>query len=171
MPDDDFESPANGSPDKPSKSSRKREMQLLRDLGERLLSIPDEQLSRLSDPRLIEAVNACKKITKGNARKRQLQYIGKLLRTADADEVHRLVDRYDAGSRTHVLRFHQLEQWREALIAQEPAAMDEILAAHPQVDRQHLRQLVRNAIIERVEERQPPVHYRRLFQYLKSLVD
>jgi len=170
MPDDLETTGGEAPPEKPSKSSRKREMQMLRDLGERLLSIPDEQLSRLPAD-LVEAVNACKKITKGNARKRQLQYIGKLLRNGDADEVQRLVDRYDAGSRAHVLQFHQLEQWREHLIAGEPAAMDEILAAYPQVDRQHLRQLVRNAITERTAERQPPVHYRKLFQYLKSLVD
>jgi len=171
MPDDLEPTGGETPPEKPSKSSRKREMQVMRDLGERLLSIPDEQLSRLPDTDLVEAVNACKKITKGNARKRQLQYISKLLRNANVDEVQRLVDRYDARSRTHVLQFHQLERWRENLIAEEPAAMDEILATYPQVDRQHLRQLVRNAITERNAERQPPVQYRKLFQYLKSLVD
>ena len=71
--DDEFEERG------PSKSQRKREMQLLRDLGEKLLSLPVDHLEKISEPAIIVAVQDCKKITKGNARKRQIQFIGKLL--------------------------------------------------------------------------------------------
>ena len=86
---DDFDDSQQGE-DLPSKSQRKRDMLALRDLGEKLLAVPDERLRGLSDSNLVEAVLACKKINKGNARKRQLQYIGKLMRSADVDEIHRL---------------------------------------------------------------------------------
>ncbi len=153
----------------PSKSQRKRDMQALRDLGERLLDVPEEELGKLSDTDLVEAVRTFRKITRGNARKRQLQYIGKLMRNADIDEIRELLDRFDAGSRTHVQQFHQLEQWRERLIGGDDRVMEEIAARHPELDRQHLRQLTRNAAAERREEKEPPVQFRKLFQYLKSL--
>ena len=174
MPDDFLEPDApDDLPDQPSKSQRKRELHALKDLGEQLLNIPEEQLQRLSNPDLVEAVMACKRITKGNARKRQLQYIGKLLRKDDpvVQEVRELVDRFDARSQAHVALFHQLEQWREALIEEDPTVLDDIANEYPQVDRQHLRQLTRQAIDERNAAREPPVHFRKLFQYLKSLAD
>lgn len=154
-----------------SKSQRKRDSHALRDLGERLLDVPEEQLLKLKDQDLQVAIIACKKITKGNARKRQLQYIGKLLRKSDPTEAQSLVDRMDASSRAHVQKFHQLEQWRDRLIAEDSSAVEEITSLYPQADRQRLRQLVRAAITEQAEERQPPVNYRKLFQYLKSLAD
>lgn len=159
---------AHDTIDRPSKSQRKRDMHGLRDLGERLLSVPEEKLRGLTDTSVVEAVLACKKITKGNARKRQLQYIGKLIRASDVDEIQQLVDRLDASTRAHVTRFHQLEQWRERLTTKDVGAMEEVFGAFPEIDRQHLRQLVRKAIVERDEERQPPIHFRRLFQYLKD---
>lgn len=161
----------NLSPDgeaRPSKSEKKREMHALRDLGEELLDVPENQLGRLSDTRIVEAVLACKKITRGNARKRQLQYIGKLMRTADVDEIRALVDRLNAGSSAHVARFHRLEQWREGLIAGDPRTMEDVLTEIPDIDRQHLRQLVRAAVSEREQDKEPPVNFRKLFQYLKD---
>ena len=152
----------------PSKSQRKRDMHALRDMGERLLDIPQAQLKGLSDTAIVEAVMACKKITKGNARKRQLQYIGKLMRKTDVDEIRTLLDRLDASKGAHVAQFHQLEQWRERLIAEDPAAMEEVFGAFPDMDRQHLRQLVRHAIAERDAAREPPIYFRRLFQFLKE---
>ena len=152
----------------PSKSQRKREMHALRDMGEKLLTVPEAQLKGLSDMAIVDAVMACKKITKGNARKRQLQYIGKLMRKTDVEEIRIMLDRLDASTGAHVAQFHRLEQWRERLIEQDPAAMEEVFDAFPDIDRQHLRQLVRNAITEREAAREPPVYFRRLFQFLKE---
>lgn len=172
MPDETLE-PQDFDDRAPSKSQRKREVHALKDLGEKLLDIPEDQLLKLKNAGIIAAVQACKRITKGNARKRQLQYIGKLLRKDETDvaQVQELVDRFDTSSQAHVAQFHQLEQWREGLIDQSPGVMEQIISTYPDVDRQHLRQLARNAIDERKEERDPPVHFRKLFQYLKSLLD
>ena len=80
-----------------------------------------------------------------------------------------MVDRFDAGSRSHVTQFHKLEQWRERLIEGDNHVLDEIFARFPGVDRQHLRHLTRKAITEREKSPEPPLQYRKLFQYLKSL--
>ncbi len=153
----------------PSKSQRKRDMQSLRDLGEKLLLLPADHLEQVSEPAIIAAVQDCKKITKGNARKRQLQYIGKLLNKTDIAEIQSLVDRFDASSRTHVTQFHKLERWRERLIEGDNSVLDDISTQFPGVDRQHLRQLTRKAISEKEKSAEPPIQYRKLFQYLKSL--
>jgi ribosome-associated protein len=162
----------NGEP--ASKSQRKREMQELRQMGEKLVQLTDEQLIPLSNTAIIDALRDCRRITKGNARKRQIQYIGKLLRNIEIDEIRNLIDRYDASSRTHARQFHQLENWREQLISGDFSALDEIAAIYPGLDRQHLKQLTRKAIQEqqKLASDQPngaSIQYRRLFQYLKSL--
>ena len=156
------------NPLQPSKSQRKRDVKAITELGEKLLGIPDDQLMNIPYSEIIESDIACKRITKGNARKRQLQYLGKQLRQVDLDPIHQLIDRFDASSRDHVLHFHQLETWRELLINQDKNVMGEILDQLPDIDRQHLRQLVRNAISERAGNIDPPVHFRKLFQYLKT---
>ncbi|HJL60784.1 MAG TPA: ribosome biogenesis factor YjgA [Pseudomonadales bacterium] len=153
--------------ERPSKSQRKRDVKAITDLGEKLMMIPQTQLDQLPYPKIVEAIRKGKKINKGNARKRQLQYIGKLLRKVDLQEVHELIDRFDTSSRAHVLQFQQLETWRELLIKQDKAVMGEILHQLPDIDIQHLHQLVRNAVREADEHREPPIHFRKLFQYLK----
>lgn len=171
MPDNNTGTPEGAQEEKKSKTRLKREMEALRHLGEKLLDLPEEQLEQLDDADLIEAVKTCKRINKGNARKRQIQYIGKLMRQTDVDAVQALIDRFDASSRQHTMVFHKLERWRSQLIEGDAQAMVEIIGECPDVDRQHLNQLVRNAAKEQENDKQTPVHYRKLFQYLKSLVD
>lgn len=157
--------------DGPSKSQLKRDAKALVEMGDQLLSIPEDQLHQINLPDVVAAILETKKITKGNARKRQLQYVGKLLRNADLTDLKQLLARFDASTREHATQFHQLEDWRERLIEGDPSALGEIAESYPNLDRQQLRSLVRNAVKEREQERQPPVHFRKLFQYLKSLVD
>ena len=154
--------------DSPSKSQRKRDMHALRDMGERLLELPDAHVRELLPPNIMDALTACRKITKGNARKRQMQYVGKLLRQVETDKLQALLDRFDASSQDHVNKFHKLERWRDRLLSQDDTVMEEIINETPTIDRQHLRQLARAAILEREQEKQPPVQFRKLFQYLKS---
>jgi ribosome-associated protein len=154
--------------DGPSKSQRKRDMHALRDMGERLMELPEAHVKELLSPELMDVLLACKKITKGNALKRQIQYLGKRLRQIDTGKLQTLIDRFDASSQDHANQFHRLERWRERLINQDKTAMEEILQLIPDIDRQHLRQLTRLAISERDQEKQPPVQFRKLFQYLKS---
>ena len=151
-----------------SKSAVKRELEAIRKMGARLLELPSDQLNSLSDPDLIAAVQQAQKINKGSARKRQIQYIAKLLRQGHEDEVAALLEKNDSSSREHTLKFHQLERWREQLIADDLDVIDEIAAEYPHLDRQHLRQLTRLAQREAAAEK-GPTHFRKLFQYLKSL--
>ena len=153
----------------PSKSELKRQANAITHMGEQLLSLSAHEVAELPYPEVIAALEACRKITKGNARKRQLQYIGKLMRNLDLTPVQALIDRFDASSNAHNLHFHQLEIWRERLLDNDPSAIDEIASSHPDLDLQHLMQLVRHALKELQKGIEPPVHFRKLFQYLKSL--
>lgn len=153
--------------DRPSKTQRKREMEALKDLATRLVEVPGDHLDRLDDAEIRDAVLAARKITKGNARKRQVQYIAKLLSKTDATAARDIIDSLDASSAAYVQRFHQLETWREQLVSGDRAAMDEVLNAYPHADRQQLHTLVRQAIRER--ESGGMVVYRKLFQFLKQL--
>jgi ribosome-associated protein len=160
----------------PSKSQLKREAKDLVSVGEKLLKIPEQQLHQIELPEVVDAVLEAKKITKGNARKRQLQFIGKLLRKSDTTALVQLLNRFDASSAEHATQFHQLEDWRERLISEDASAMEEITSQFPHTDRQHLRTLTRNAIRERRvladnPQGKAPVQFRKLFQYLKSLID
>jgi ribosome-associated protein len=168
---DEHEEYAEDEYDGPSKSQLKRDAKALVALGEKLMTIPEDQLQQTGLPDVVDAVLDAKKIKKGNARKRQLQYIGKLLRNADLTETQLILDRFDASSTEHATKFHQLENWRERLIEGDKQVVGEIMAVYPNVDIQQLRSVTRNAIAERREDRQPPVHFRKLFQYLKTLLD
>ena len=159
----------------PSKSQLKRDAKDLVAMGEKLLKVPEQQLHQIDLPDVVDAVLEAKKITKGNARKRQLQYIGKLLRKSDTAALVQLLNRFDASTIEHATQFHQLEDWRERLIGGDATAMEEITTQYPNTNRQHLRSLTRNAIREReaLESNpgKPPVQFRKLFQYLKTLLD
>jgi len=154
--------------EKPSKSQRKRDMDELKKLAGRLTELSAEHLERIGDDQVLEAVMAAKKITRGNARKRQLQFIAKLLSRIDIEPVREIVEALNASSAVYVEKFHQLESWRERLIEQDADVHDELFARFPDCDRQQLRQLTRSAINERQKGDQH-IQYRKLFQFLKRL--
>lgn len=151
-----------------SKSRRKREIGALTSLGSRLIEIPDNYLSKLTDQGLIDAVRQARQINRGRARKRQIKYIGKLMRGTDVEEVRNLLDDLDSSSRRHTQQFHRLEQWRNGLMGEDRATLNEILTEFPQLDRQYLRQLTRAAIAERDRQGSDIRHFRRLFRFLKD---
>ena len=154
--------------EKPSKSQKKRDMEALRDLATRLTELNPDDIRKIDDPAVRESVTDAKKITKGNAKKRQIQYIAKLLTRTDVAPIQEIVDILDASSTRHIQVFHQLESWRERLIEGDAEVMAEIFNLHPRTDRPKLRALVRNAISER-QRNDEQVHFRRLFQFLKTL--
>lgn len=154
--------------DRPSKSQRKRDMQALKELATRLTTLSSEALGRVEPPELVDAVVAATRIHKGSARKRQIQYIAKLLSRIDTDPIVQIIDEIDASSTAYVRKFHQLEQWREKLIGGDQSSMNEICQLHPDVDRQQLRQLVRQASAEHRQGEQGTA-FRKLFQFLKAL--
>ncbi len=155
--------------EKPSKSQRKREMDALKLLSARLTDLSTDQLSKIDNQTIRDAVTAAKTITKGNARKRQVQYIAKLLSRVNVEPMQAIIDTLDASSATYVQKFHKLETWRERLIDGDDTILNEIFSTHPSCDRQQLRQLTRKAIAERTRGDDNHIQYRKLFQFLKNL--
>lgn len=158
------------SHDEISKSQRKRDAKALHALGLELVELNHEQLARLTLPEdLRAAVELARTISQRGGRKRQLQYIGKLLRHMEADPIREQLDILLQRGQAATARFHLLERWRDRLLEADDAAIDEILATFPHADRQQLRQLARNARKE--TQQQPPTQRsaRALFRYLRQL--
>ena len=143
-------------------------MGALKDLGDRLTDLSPDHLARVENDQVREAVEAARKITKGNARKRQIQYIAKLLSRIDVVPIKNIIETLDASSAAYIQKFHQLESWREKLVNGDSETLSEVLDKSPNADRQRLRHLVRKARDER-ETGQQTIHFRRLFQFLKGL--
>ena len=157
-------------PEPPSKSQRKRECHELQDLGRELVELSTEQLTTLPFPeRLREELELTRSITQRGARKRQLKFIGGLLREIDVEPIREGLERLRSRSVHAVREHHQLEQWRERLLSEGDAALAELIASHPKTDRQQLRQLIRNARRETAQEK-PPRSSRLIYQYLKALI-
>ena len=151
-----------------SKSQIKREMQALRDLGKRLVELPPSSLDRveLAD-KTRDAIIAARGM-KREALRRQLSFIGGLLRQEEAELIERTLDRISQPHREQVQAQHEVEQWRDRLLVGDSEIIDFLAQRLPQLDRQHLRQLVRNAIRERQQEK-PPRSARMLYKYLNEL--
>ena len=142
--------------DEISKSQRKRELNELKQLGLKLLDFSDDALCQLDLPEiLLEALLTAKKINSNVARKRQLQYVGKLMKDIDADPIRAVVQAREHQHLTSTREFHLLESLRDTLLVEGDAALPKVLAEFPRTDRQHLRKLVRQARQER-ETGQPP---------------
>jgi len=152
-----------------SKSQRKRDSSALQDLGEALVDLPAERLAKIEMPdNLRLAVQDARRITKHEARRRQMQYIGKLMRSTDPVPIQAALDAIAGVSAAENQRMHRLERLRLKLLEDEPAALAEIVAAHPAADLQQLRQLRRNALKEQ-EQSRPPRTFREIYRFLKSL--
>lgn len=152
-----------------SKSQLKRESEALQALGEALVELPASKLAKIPMPgNLADAVAEARRIKAHGGRKRQLQYIGKLMRNIDAEPIQQAMEALSTEQARDNARFHRLEQWRDRLISEGDGALGELLEAYPQADRQHLRQLIRNAQREQAKG-QAPKTARELFRYLREL--
>lgn len=163
-----------GEPDAtiPSKTQRKAEMHALQDLGEALIMLDPRRLVELASEaalpdRLVEAIRDARSITAWGGRKRQLQFVGKLMRDVDPEPIRRRLELWAHGHTADTARQHALEEWRERLIA-EPSALDTLSAEHPGLDRPRFRALIVKARDERARN-QPPHAFRELFRELKAL--
>ena len=157
-----------------SRSQQRREALEVLALGEKLVSLTPAQLARLPVPEsLLPHIADARRITAHIAHKRQLAFLAKQMRREEDETLEAIRDALDANSevsRREVATMHRLERWRERLIDEGDAALDELLALHPSADRQHLRQLARNARAER--DREKPLHaYRELFRALRELFE
>ena len=152
-----------------SKTQRKRAMHALQDLGEALVALNGERLAALDLPEpLREAVHEAKRLKGFEAKRRQVQYIGRLMRDVDPGPIRARIDAWEGTSRLHAAWLHDLERWRERLLA-DAEAVTELARTCPAADLQHLHTLVRNARSEAAAGK-PPRHYRALFQALKELL-
>jgi ribosome-associated protein len=155
--------------EKPSKTERKRVMHELQALGERLIGLNSEQLAAIALPEnLHEAVEQARRIRKHEARRRQLQYIGRLMRDVDPEPIREKLKVWDGVSTEETARLHRIERWREELLGND-GAIGALVHAHPGTDTQRLRALVRNAREERNSGR-PPRAYRELFRALRDII-
>ena len=153
---------------RPSKTKQKEAMHALQDLGAELVELSVGQLKRIALPEdIYDAVRACQKITSHGARRRQLQYIGKLMRNADEEPIRAGLAFLRGESAAETAKLHRLERTRERFLTDE-SVLTEIANTWPGADIQHLRQLRRNAIKEQ-ENGKPPKSYRAIFQALKEL--
>lgn len=153
---------------RPSKTKQKEAMHELRDLGAELVELSVGQLKRIKLPENIyDAVRECQKITAHGARRRQVAYLGKLMRGVDDEPIRAGLAMLRGESSAETARLHRLERFRVRLLEDE-AVLAEIAALWPAVDLQHLRTLRRNALKEQ-ENNKPPKNFRAIFQVLQEL--
>lgn len=153
-----------------SKTQLKREAAELVDLGKAIAALSDSQLKAMPlETGLRSAIQDVRKMHKGPAIKRQFKYIGKLLREQDVEVLREALDRQLQQDRFATARLHQLEQWRDRLIAEGDSALSDFVSEYPQADRQHLRQMIRIAVKEQSQGK-PPASARKLFKYLREQI-
>jgi len=170
--------PATAEPvfERPSKSQVKRDMHALLDLGKQLVDLSADQLKRLPlDDTLHAAILLAQRTTSREGRRRQIHYVGKLMRGADAASIRQQLDAWAHGSRQLTAQMHHLETLRERLL-QDDQALTTLIEKHPGTDIARLRTLIResrkearanaNLLSGQTPQRK---HYRALFQALKTL--
>lgn len=158
----------------PSKSELKREALALQKLAVAISELPASRRAAIDMPEdLREAIEAFNRMTAHGSKKRQRQYLGKLLRSLDPAPLQQAVDAFAAGRAADADKLHKVERWRDRLI-QDDDALTEWLNEHPGSDVQHLRSLIRAARKENAgtdaEQRQPK-SYRELFRFLKPYLE
>ena len=153
----------------PSKTKIKKQMHELQDLGAELVGLGKDQLAQLDIPEsLRDAIREMHRIKKFGAQRRQMQYIGKLMRDVETGPIIAKLNVWKGISQQHVGYMHQLERWRERLLESD-TALTELLAEYPDTDIQRLRTLIRNTLKER-EAGKPAKNYREIFQVLRETI-
>jgi|TARA_R110000822_G_scaffold187752_19_gene326856 ribosome-associated protein len=154
-----------------SKSALKREMTALQKIGEELVDLPSAKLAKIPMPEILEdAIMLARRLKNREGKRRQLQYIGKIMRTIDHEAIKERLNSFDQQSKSFRQQFHRLEQWRDQLIADGDQALDELLNESPKLDRQHLRQLIRQAHKETSQNKSPAAS-RKIFKYLQENIE
>lgn len=156
---------------RPSKSALKRQMHDLQELGEDLTRLPASRITPLNLPEiLLDALAEFHRTRSFEGKRRQLQYVGKLMRNVDAEPVREAVAAFKLGSAVDTLRLHEAERWREELLADNDA-LTRWMAEHPGTDAQALRSLVRAARKDSTAPTPEQRHaraFRELFQFIKA---
>lgn len=152
-----------------SKSEMKRDMIKLQEIGERIVALPRKKAMELPLSEVMKAaVREADRVGKNEAMRRHMQYIGKLIRSEDIEAIQEALDLLDPSTEAYGRVTGQQEQWRTRLIT-DPAALNDFIEMFPQVDRQNLRTLIRNASKEMSSEPpKPGNNYKNLFKAIKE---
>jgi ribosome-associated protein len=152
-----------------SKTRRKRQATQVQDLGAELVKLSAEQLARIGMPETLrEAILECKRYNKHEAIRRQMQYIGKLMRDLDVAPIQDQLNALHAPSRRQTALFHVAEKWRTELLA-DPETIARFASEFPEADAAKLRSLIGKAQKERASD-QPPKNYRELFHVVNAIL-
>jgi len=152
-----------------SKTRRKRESHDLQKLGAALVGLSSDRLERMGLPeKLLDAVKACQGITKHEARRRQMQYIGKIMRDVDPEPIAQQLNEFTSPSRHQTALFHVAEKWRDDLLA-DPQAILRFERDFPHADHHKMRALIEATRAERLAKRAPK-HFRELFHAVNAAV-
>ncbi|MDG2472800.1 MAG: ribosome biogenesis factor YjgA [Pseudomonadales bacterium] len=157
-----------------SKSQLKREMHHLQDLGKALIDLKAEEIEKLSITEvLIDALNEAKRIKHREGLRRQMQFIGKLMRKEPTETIEKIEAYFDKLRNQHqnnTQHLHLIEQWRDRLLNKENSEIEALVAQYPNADRQWLRQMVRQSWHE-TDKNKPPAAARKLFIYIRELIN
>ncbi len=154
-----------------SKTRIKQEMKELQLLGKRLVELQPERLAALPlDDPLREAIVLAQGIRAHGGRKRQIKYIGKLLRSRDTTAILQALDSWREEKRRAAAMFRRVERWRDRLLEEGDKALEELCDQFPHAERQPIRTLIRNARRE-AGAGHPPVAARALFRHLRDLME
>ena len=153
---------------RPNKTQIKREIKVLNQLGKELIELPESSLKKipLSDT-MLQAIQDAKRFRRG-AYQRQLRRIAALMQHEDVEAIQMELTRQKQPSKQQTAELHQLEQWRDRLIDGDEKLLTELIDQFPVIDRQHIRQLVRNSALELKREK-PVKSARLLFKYLSEI--
>ena len=168
MTNDEFN---DNLPEEPlSKTRRKKNMHALQDLGETLTTLPPALLDKCNLPaELLQAIAEYKRIPdRRGAKKRQLQFIGRVMRDIDAEPILQVLDEQGQQAELAKRRFQRLEEVREQLLAGDQGTLDELIRDYAGFDNQYARALIRQAQREQAENK-PPAASRKLFAYLREI--
>ena len=157
--------------DLPSRSQLKRDNQELRDMAEKLVLLAKSQLEKFTlDDSLNAAIKEARRLKNLDARRRQIQYIAKILRNIDVGEINHSLEKLNHQSQTFRQHFAKLEEWRDRFINEGNNAIEDFIAQYPEADRQQLRNLQRQASREKSQNK-PSTASEKLFKYIRQLAD
>jgi ribosome-associated protein len=161
--------PVSESNVKISRTQKKKAALALQALGERLVSLSSSQLAGLNLPvELHQAVQDAKKMNSHEARRRQIQYIGSLMRQFDATPVQEALERIGRQDDDAVRHFKRIEHWRDELVAGNDTRLEWLLEHFPRANREQMTRLVQQARVPEGRERSARAG-RTLFRYLREL--
>jgi ribosome-associated protein len=162
--DDEFENEI-------SKSQIKRDMEALQAIGKKLTELKPAQIKKVPmGEDLAQAIKESYNITQREAKRRHLQFIGKLMRAEDGEAIQYALDQFDSGSQRFAQQIHLVESWRERLISEGNEALSEFISDQNLVDVQKLRQLVRSAKKDVANDKNTGAA-KKLFQHIRSLTE